>query len=98
MQVPYQGRGLIEEHEGRIKQCVISNLAISLDHQISSIQRSMTMVDPPTIAQLQLWRLGDKLKPHASYGSSIHTDFRWSPTNRYTVSINFNTKAEGPKS
>jgi hypothetical protein len=49
------------EREGRIKLHVISNPAISLDHQISSIQRSTTVVDPPTITQLQLRSLGDEL-------------------------------------
>jgi hypothetical protein len=52
MQVPNQGQGFIVEREGIIKQCVISNPAISLDHQISLIQRSTTVVDPPTITQL----------------------------------------------
>jgi hypothetical protein len=61
MQAPDQGQGLITEREGRIKQRVISNPAISLNCQISSIQRSTTMVDPPTIAQLQLQSLGDDL-------------------------------------
>jgi hypothetical protein len=61
MQAPDQGQGLIAECEGRIKLHVISNPAISLDRQISSIQRSTTVVDPPTIAQLQLWSLGDEL-------------------------------------
>jgi hypothetical protein len=59
MQVPNQGQGLIAEHEGIIKQHVNSNPTISLDHQISSIQILTTVVDPPTIAQLQLQILGD---------------------------------------
>jgi hypothetical protein len=58
-QAPDQGKGLIVDREGRIKLHVISNLTISLDHQITLIQRSMTMVDPPTITQLQLQSLGD---------------------------------------
>jgi hypothetical protein len=56
-----QGCGLILEREEKIKQCIISNLAISLDCQISSIQRSTTVFDPPTITQLQLWSLGDRI-------------------------------------
>jgi hypothetical protein len=56
-----QGHGLIAEHEGRIKLYIISNPANSLDHQISSIQRSMTMVNSPTITQLQLRSLGNEL-------------------------------------
>jgi hypothetical protein len=47
MQAPDQGKGLIAEREGRIKLHTISNPAISLDRQISSTQRSKTMVDPP---------------------------------------------------
>jgi hypothetical protein len=35
MQAPDQGKGLIVEHEGRIKQRVISNPTISLDRQIT---------------------------------------------------------------
>jgi hypothetical protein len=46
-QVLDQGKGLIAEREGRIKLHTISNPAISIDHQISSNQRSTTMVDPP---------------------------------------------------
>jgi hypothetical protein len=98
MQVPDQGQGLIAEREGRIKLHAISNPAISLDHQISSTQRSTTVVDPPTITQLQIVEFGRWTKPHASYGSAIHTDCRWSPANRSMVSINFTTKAEAPES
>jgi hypothetical protein len=46
-QAPDQRQGLIAEHEERIKLYVISNPAIILDRQISSTQRSTTMVDPP---------------------------------------------------
>jgi len=35
MQAPYQGQGLIVEHEGTIKQSVNSNPAITLDRQIT---------------------------------------------------------------
>jgi hypothetical protein len=35
MQAPYQGKGLIVEREGRIKQRVNSNPVISLDHHIT---------------------------------------------------------------
>jgi hypothetical protein len=75
-QAPDQGQGLIVEREGRIKLHVISNPTISLDHQISSTQRSTTVVDPPTIAQLQIAEFGRQTKPRASYGSAIHID-RW---------------------
>jgi hypothetical protein len=44
---PDQGQGLIVEREGRIKPHTISNTAISLDCQISSTQRSTTLVDLP---------------------------------------------------
>jgi hypothetical protein len=47
MQAPDQQQGWIAENKRRIKQCVISNPVISLDRQISSTQRSTTMVDPP---------------------------------------------------
>jgi hypothetical protein len=60
-QVPDQGQGLIAEREGRIKLYVISNPTIILDHQISSIQRSTTVVNSPKITQLQLQSLGDEL-------------------------------------
>jgi hypothetical protein len=61
MQEPDQGHGLIAEHEGRIKLYVISNPTIILDRHISLIQRSTTVVNSPTIAQLQLWSLVDEL-------------------------------------
>jgi hypothetical protein len=35
MKAPDQGKGLIVEHKGRIKQCINSNPAISLDRQIT---------------------------------------------------------------
>jgi hypothetical protein len=60
-QAPDQQQGLIAEREGKIKIYVISNPEIILYRHISSIQRSMTVVDTPTIAQLQLQSLGDKL-------------------------------------
>jgi hypothetical protein len=61
MQAPDQRQGLIAERKGRIKLYVISNPIIILDHQISSIQGSMTLVDSPTIKQIQLQSLGDEL-------------------------------------
>jgi hypothetical protein len=61
MKAPDQGHRLIVEHKDKIKKCDISNPTISLDRGISLIQRSMIVVDPPTITQLKLQTLGDKL-------------------------------------
>jgi len=86
------------EHEGKIKLHTISNPAISLYCHISFTQRSMTVVDPPTITQLQIAEFGWRTKLRSSDSSTIHTDHRWSPTNRSMASINFTTKVEAPES
>jgi hypothetical protein len=48
MQAPDQGQGLIVEHEGRIKQHVNSNPAISLDHRSSPANRSIVGISSTT--------------------------------------------------
>jgi hypothetical protein len=60
-QAPSQGNGLIAEREGKIKLYIIFDPTIIVDRQISLIQRLTTMVNSPTIAQLQLQSLGNEL-------------------------------------
>jgi hypothetical protein len=74
MEAPDQGKGLISEREGRIKQCLNSNPSISLNHRSSPTNRSTVGINSTTKQVFSIVELENSFKCRASEDPPIIPD------------------------